>query len=134
MDGRTYPARVGTLSPVAGGRTVLQVTGSQLPAVTAEQAATVELTLPAPEKTIVVPRPAIRRAKDGVSVWIARQSQGAGAQPTWTAHRRTVLLGAARERVVEVRAGLEPGSRVIVAGMEHLQEGQPVTAVAWTLP
>jgi multidrug efflux pump subunit AcrA (membrane-fusion protein) len=72
------------------------------------------------------------RAADGAVLWIAQPDSNAPA--TWTAHRRLVRLGVTRGGKVEVRAGLEAGERVIVAGMEPLRDGQPVAAVPWNLP
>ena len=40
--------------------------------------------------------------------------------------RRDVALGLGDDDVVEIRQGLEPGERVVVRGIETLQDGQRV--------
>ncbi len=47
------------------------------------------------------------------------------------AHRRAVVTGTARDGRVQVREGLEPGERVVVAGVERVVHERPVQVVAW---
>jgi hypothetical protein len=67
-------------------------------------------------------------------VWIATPSPDSEEKTAWTAHRQPVQIGATRQGKAEIQAGLPPGSRVIVAGMERLREGQRVSVVPWSLP
>jgi multidrug efflux pump subunit AcrA (membrane-fusion protein) len=108
--GRVYPARVSAVSPIDGGRhTRVEVTVSALPTTEAEPAGIIELTLPATKQTILVPQAAIHRTGQGATVWIARDSGGAGNKIAWTAHRRAVQLGSTHGGKVEVRGGLTAG-------------------------
>jgi RND family efflux transporter MFP subunit len=66
----------------------------------------------------LVPTAAIRDDGDRRVVFVARGE---------TAERRAVRLGGTRGDHVEVLAGLQAGDRVIVAGGEDLNDGDPIS-------
>jgi RND family efflux transporter MFP subunit len=97
-----------------------------------DRGASVEISLSPPAPALTVPVQAVRRSPDGDMVWIVRP--GARAAEPSTAYLQPVHVGAIREGKAEIRSGLVPGSRVIVAGMEQLRDGQDVAAIPWALP
>lgn len=96
--------------------------------------ASVELTVPGPATVVIVPARAVQHTPAGAVLWVAQRIGKEGAGTGWVAHRRMVRAGAGRDGHVQIRAGVEPGSQVIVAGMEKLRDGQTVAAVPWSLP
>ena len=71
----------------------------------------------------VVPRDAIIRYPDGrVIVWTVERDGDATVVA-----ERLVRTGLVFDGLVEIRAGLAPGARVVVQGNEALQVGQPVS-------
>jgi RND family efflux transporter MFP subunit len=71
---------------------------------------------------VVVPRDALIRYPDGrIAVWLA---EGAGDRRTVS--ERQVQTGLAFGNQIEIRAGLEAGTAVVVRGNESLREGQEV--------
>jgi RND family efflux transporter MFP subunit len=133
--GETIPARIQAISPREGGRRIaLEIVAARLPQRRGVMSnrATVEVTVAAPTPVVTVPEQAVRREPSGAAVWVIQPDTE--ASDAWTAHRRPVRLGPARDGEVEVRDGLAQDSRVIVAGMETLQDGQAVSAVKWNLP
>lgn len=79
---------------------------------------------------LTVPRDALVRRADGtVNVWVAvpaATGDGLIAAP------RRVDLGRTFGNLLEVRAGLKSGERVIIRGNETLRDGQPVRPAAAT--
>jgi multidrug resistance efflux pump len=96
--------------------------------------AVVELTVPGPATVAIVPARAVRHTPAGAVLWVAQRTRDKGSGTAWVARRRRVRVGAGQDGHVQIRAGLEPGSQVIVAGMEKLRDGQAVAAVPWSLP
>lgn len=81
--------------------------------------------LDAGRRGLVVPRDAIIRYPDSrVIVWVVDSGEGG-----LVASERLVETGLAFDDLVEIRSGLEPGTRVVVRGNEALQVGQPVTVI-----
>jgi len=74
-------------------------------------------TTPAP----TVPVLAVVRVNGQPFVYVAAQ-RGAG----FFAHQVAVTLGDTYGNLYPVRAGLQPGDRVILSGLQFLQEGVPV--------
>lgn len=72
--------------------------------------------------SVVVPRDALIRYPDGrVTVWVARHNS-----ETHTVREQRVQTGLTFGGRVEITAGLEAGTPVVVRGNEALQEGQRV--------
>lgn len=71
------------------------------------------------EPRIEVPQSAILERDGKSSVWLV----GPGS----TAVARPVVLGPRTGALVSVASGLQPGDRVITAGVHSLSEGQPIT-------
>jgi multidrug efflux pump subunit AcrA (membrane-fusion protein) len=134
------PGAVGWGGVGAGGRgprrrvAVEVVAAGAAPPRSPSGSASVELTVPGPATAVIVPARAVQHTPAGAMLWVAQRTGKEGANPTWVAHRRMVRAGAGRDGHVQIRAGVEPGSQVIVAGMEKLRDGQTVAAVPWSLP
>lgn len=76
-------------------------------------------------QALVLPRDAIVRHPDGgASVWVLN-----GGSPA-TVSARTVRLGRTLAAGVEIVAGVDAGTRVVLRGNETLREGQSVRVVA----
>jgi RND family efflux transporter MFP subunit len=74
------------------------------------------------EQGVVVSRDAVLRYPDGrTTVWVVDDD---GDRPTVA--ERQVATGLTFDGRVEIRSGLEAGSRVVVEGNESLQNGQQV--------
>jgi membrane fusion protein (multidrug efflux system) len=84
--------------------------------------AEVATVLPARVGLATVPRTAISFAPYGATVFRIRE-EGGGA----TVERRQVTTGESRGGRVEIREGLQPGDRVVMAGQVKLRNGQAVT-------
>ncbi len=69
-------------------------------------------------EAVLVPEDAILPLEGADYVWTVSEGQ---------ASRRRVELGVRVPGFVEVRSGVEPGQRVVVGGLERLQEGAAVT-------
>lgn len=83
------------------------------------------LTLATGRRAPVVPRDALLRYPDGREVvWVVRE--GTDGPVADERQVRTGLVAAGR---VEILSGLEAGARVVVAGNESLQVGQPVSVL-----
>lgn len=81
-----------------------------------------ELKLATGRRSVVVPRDALIRYPDGrITVWVLNNTNG---EPTVS--ERRVETGLTFDGRVEIRAGLQSGTRVVVRGNEALQEGQNV--------
>nr|WP_241262896.1 efflux RND transporter periplasmic adaptor subunit [Parahaliea mediterranea] len=124
--GETHTGTVATVVPVTdpGARTfLLRVEpGAGAPLLKPGMSVRATLALPADREGLVVPRDATLRYPDGRTV-------------VWTVHSRDGELrvvenlvepGLQFDGMVEIRAGLEPGTRVVVEGNESLQAGQAV--------
>jgi membrane fusion protein, multidrug efflux system len=68
---------------------------------------------------VLIPEEAILLRGQESFVFIARDG---------VAERITVETGDRREGLVEIRAGLEPGARVVIAGLQQISDGQRVSA------
>ncbi len=72
---------------------------------------------------VTVPRDALLRHPDGrVTVWVLER----GEDGAHAVREQRVELGRAFDGLVEVRSGLEAGTRIVVRGNEGLVEGQRV--------
>jgi len=84
-----------------------------------------EMHLDTGRRGLVVPRDAIIKYPDGrIIVWVVQGGNGAS-----TVQERLVQTGLAFDGMVEIRAGLDAGARVVVKGNEALQVGQRVRVV-----
>ena len=125
LPGRQLVARIGTVVPVndPSARTFLlraYLVADDV-ATTPGMSAHGVLQLDTGHKGVVVSRDALLRYPDGrVSVWVV---QGDGESATVT--ERQVRTGVSFDGQVEIE-GLAPGTRVVTAGNEALQEGQAV--------
>lgn len=90
-----------------------------------EMVANVQVTRRSHAAAVVVPQEALVRVEDGFIVFVAAERDGAVV-----AERRAVEVGAAEGNRVLVRAGLEPGQRVVVVGQQRLAGGDLVNVVA----
>lgn len=124
--GQAVAARIGAIVPVndPSARTFLlraYLVDDEVP-ITHGMSAHGVLRLQTDRRGVVVPRDALLRYPDGrVVVWLV-DGEGGGATVT----ERQVETGLGFGGKVEITAGLEPGARVVTAGNEALQEGQPV--------
>jgi len=71
-------------------------------------------------EAVVVPEDAILPLAGADYVWIVT--------PEGAASRRQVQIGVRSPGTVEIRSGVEAGTRVVVGGVERLGEGSPVAA------
>ncbi|WAJ28388.1 efflux RND transporter periplasmic adaptor subunit [Antarcticirhabdus aurantiaca] len=71
------------------------------------------------DPTIRLPESALLRTDEGDFVWVADERNG-------TVQRRRITLSDPRDGRFDVLSGLEPGTRVVTAGVNSLQEGQAV--------
>ncbi len=121
-EGESYAGEVATVVPVAdrGARTFLlrvRPTG-QKPLLLPGMSVTATLKVPTGRDGLVVPRDALLRYPDGRTV-------------VWTigdniVSEHLVQTGLQFDGMVEIRAGVEPGDRVVVEGNEALRDGQQV--------
>ncbi|MEL7356674.1 MAG: efflux RND transporter periplasmic adaptor subunit [Cyanobacteria bacterium J06560_6] len=79
-------------------------------------------------RSVVVPATAVIAQPDGTAV-VYTVSDRADSPTTVSANWVTVASRPAGDNTVEVVAGLEPGSRVVVGGASYLQPGDTVTTV-----
>ena len=119
-------ARVGATIPVSDPQartfTVRVYLQDEDVAITPGMSASATLHLATGREGVVVPRDALIRHPDGrVTVWTVHED-GDGL----TVQERQVETGLSFGGRVEVRSGLEPGSRVVTRGNEALKEGQAV--------
>jgi len=126
MPGQGFDARIATIVPVndPSARTFLLRADLDADGVatTPGMSAQGTLRLHTARQGVVVSRDALLRYPDGrVTVWVVE-----GGGETATVTERQVQPGVGFDGKVEIRAGLEPGMRVVTAGNEALQEGQRV--------
>jgi multidrug efflux pump subunit AcrA (membrane-fusion protein) len=69
------------------------------------------------ESTVAVPASAVFTSDLGDTVWVLRQGR---------AERQRVEVGVQGEDLVEIRAGVVPGDRVVTAGTDRVKPGQEV--------
>lgn len=93
-----------------------EVAGAALPL---GQTATVSIERPRAEARIAVPMTAVREHRGGSAVWVVDANAG-------VVRLRPVELGDVTGEAVGVRSGLQPGERVVTAGVHVLTEGQKV--------
>jgi multidrug efflux pump subunit AcrA (membrane-fusion protein) len=86
---------------------------------------TFQFDAPSASSAFVLPVAAVISDPDGTYVFIAEASDVAGEA---IVARRAVTLGELTRSGVEVLAGLEPGDRVITAGVSVIRDGQRVLA------
>lgn len=123
---RSFEARIGAVVPVSdpSARTFLlraYLDAEGIP-VTPGMSARGILRLQAARQGVVVSRDALLRYPDGRStVWVVE-----GEGPTATVSERQVQTGIGFDGKLEIRSGLEPGTRVVLTGNEALKDGQSV--------
>jgi hypothetical protein len=66
---------------------------------------------------VAVPASAVFTSDLGDTVWVLRQGR---------AERQRVEVGVQGEDLVEIRAGVVPGDRVVTAGTDRVKPGQEV--------
>lgn len=89
-----------------------------------EMVANVELVRRRWTDAIVVPRDAVVRREEGHAAFVVEERDG---EPV--ARDRVVALGPARDDLVVVRSGLEPGDRLVVVGQGQVARGDRVRIV-----
>lgn len=87
------------------------------------QTATVSVALPRTEGVSLLPLSAIKDQQGGSAVWVVDPAQG-------VVRSRSVQVAGTQGNEVVIKAGLNPGDRVVVAGVHVLTEGQPVKVAA----
>lgn len=75
---------------------------------------------PTTEQAIVLPTTALRQEGEGTAVWVLDET-------TMTVQSRSVKLGPVQAHQVAIASGLQPGQKVVVAGVHVLSPGQKVT-------
>ncbi len=118
---RRFPGRVARTSPVVSAETrtadvrveVPNPDGALRPGMTAR----VRVVLARRQGVVAVPVEAVVRSAAGSVVFVVEDG---------VARVRPVTLGLSDGVRVEVRSGLRPGERVVVAGQESLRDGTPV--------
>ncbi|QIB64581.1 efflux RND transporter periplasmic adaptor subunit [Kineobactrum salinum] len=130
MPGERYRGTVRSVVPVAepGARTFLlrvQPDREALQELLPGMSATALLSLETGRSGLTVSRDATLRYPDGrVVVWTVDESEDG-----LVAREQVVSPGVSFEGLVEIRAGLEAGDRVVVRGNESLRNGQRITLV-----
>jgi biotin carboxyl carrier protein len=119
-------------SQVPAGASLLWIRTGSTPAVRVEESRPRVVRALAPS-LLSIPGKAVLSTPEGSAVWVARR-RGQSNGTAWTAHRQVVQVSRRRKGTVLISKGLEPDSRVIVAGIEQLREGQAVAAIPWRLP
>jgi len=76
--------------------------------------------LAAAPRTLQLPVTALRQEGEGTSVWVLDE-------PQMTVRAQKVTLGAVQAHQVAIASGLQPGQKVVVAGVHVLSPGQKVT-------
>jgi len=74
----------------------------------------------APRQSVRIPEEAVQALADELFVYVVEDG---------IAQRRSVRLGARRDGMAEVTAGLAAGERVVVRGLQALRDGTPVRIV-----
>ena len=91
------------------------------------QTATVSVDLPAAPAALLLPLTAVRESQGRTAVWVVDPAQQ-------VVRLRPIEVGGAQGNDVIVRAGLQPGERVVTAGVHVLTEGQRVRLQAAAAP
>lgn len=126
--GQTLDGRIAAIVPVKnpGSRTFLVrvlAAASNGQAITSGMSASARFSLGTGRTGIAVSRDAILRFPDGrVTVWVVGTDNEIPA-----VREQIVQTGLEFDGLVEIRAGLADGERVVVRGNETLQQGQRVT-------
>jgi len=126
LPGMVVPARIGALIPVSDPA-VRTFTLRVLPenediSITPGMSARVSISLQSGRSGIVVSRDALVRYPDGrITVWVLETN----GKESLVKERR-VEIGLTFDGLVQIRAGLKQGERVVVRGNESLREGQTV--------
>ena len=84
---------------------------------------TFQFDIPSTGDTYVLPLSAVINDPNGTFVFLAADGSASGQA---TVSRRAVTLGEMTETGVEIMDGLDPGDRVITAGVSVIREGQQV--------
>jgi RND family efflux transporter MFP subunit len=79
---------------------------------------------------ILVPATAINRLGGEAFVFVAEQSKTEGGEPQLIASQRLVNLGNMQGNYYQVIEGLQPGDRIITAGLLNLSDGTPIASVS----
>lgn len=87
------------------------------------QTATVSIDLPRRDAAIQLPLSAIKAHASGSAVWVVDPAKG-------VVRTRPVEIGGANGNEVVLKSGVQPGERVVTAGVHVLTEGQKVKAEA----
>lgn len=83
---------------------------------------TANIALDSGRRGTAIPRDAVLRYSDGRSVaWVVERVDGVDR-----ADERLVVTGLSFDGLIEIRSGVEPGERVVVAGNEALRDDQTV--------
>ncbi len=110
----------------AGFATTYPVTVALPPAPDLRPGMTAEVTLvlaDADQATVLVPAAAVGEDGDGRHVYVLAATPGDSVS---TVERRDVRVGALRGREIEIHAGVQPGERVVAAGLADIEDGQRV--------
>lgn len=121
-DDRRHPAQVREIAAAAdpATRTFLVKADVGNAPLRLGQTATASIAQPAVEAATTLPLPAVFEQQGRSTVWIVDAA-------TMTVRAQPVQLGGANEREVVIAGGLEPGQRVVTAGVHVLTPGQKVT-------
>lgn len=79
---------------------------------------------------ILVPATAISRLGGEAFVFVAEKSKTTQGEPQLIASQRLVKLGNMQGNYYQVIEGLEPGDRIITAGLLNLSDGTPIASVS----
>jgi RND family efflux transporter MFP subunit len=126
LDGVALPAKIESRVPVTdpGARTFLlrlrveDEAGRLLPGTSARA----EVSLPATEPALAIPRDALLRQPDGGYSLFVLEADGEG----WVARQRSVRILLDRGQQVAISEGVRAGEQVVVRGNEALRDGQAV--------
>lgn len=125
QDGQRFPAQVREVAAAADPvtRTFLVKADVGNAPVRLGQTATASIAQPKVEAATTLPLPAVFEQQGRPTVWVVDAA-------TMTVRPQPVQIGGADERDIVIAGGLEPGQRVVTAGVHVLTPGQKVTLYA----
>lgn len=124
-QGLTYKTTISLVSQLIGQTTRSFTAEAKLPSgarLKPNQVAVVRILDHASVNAIVVPLATLQSDEKGKFVYVMKEKNGA-----MTAAKRQVTIGELYDEVVEVKAGLNKGDRLITQGFQGLYDGQVIT-------
>ena len=130
LPARTFPAEITEVGVAASSSSAFEVTAKLLessPEIRSGMSAEVTFRFPDPAgRSIYLPPVAVGEDDAGRFVFVLEGGDGGEGQ----VRRRDVTVGELTQQGLGIRAGIEPGERVVTAGVRRLSDGMAVRVLA----